>query len=313
MRRAQTAHSVLMIRPAAFGFNVDAAASNAMQYPAAQDPATVNEQARAEFSALADAVAAAGVGVCICDDTPQPVKPDALFPNNWISFHADGTLVLYPMQPASRRAERRRDVIDAVVLRLGLRIRRLLDLSGHEQRGEFLEGTGSLVLDHVRRTAYACRSARTSEPLVERWCALMGFEPVVFDAADETGRPYYHTNVMLSVGSSSVVVAAEAIAARDRQAVLRSLELSGRELVPVDRAAVRHFACNVLELAGRDAAGAATRVLVMSEAARAALDGSQLQRLAAGVDALIAVPVPGIEHVGGGSVRCMLAEVFAET
>jgi hypothetical protein len=311
MHRTQAASSVLMIRPAAFGFNADAAVSNALQQPSSDAAADISERARREFDGLAAALVAVGVRVCILEDTLLPPKPDAVFPNNWLSFHEDGTAVLYPLQPASRRPERRREVIERVSAELGFRVRRLLDLSEHEARGEFLEGTGSLVLDHVRRIAYACRSPRTSETLVERWCSLMGYEPVIFDASDTQGRPYYHTNVMLSVGTSHAIVATESIAPHDREAVLRSLQLSGCELVQVSRAAVTGFAGNVLELTGHSATAGSVSVLVMSEAARAAIGDALPARLKAKFVAVVAVPVPTIEQVGGGSVRCMLAEVFA--
>lgn len=313
MQRKQVANRVLMVRPAAFGFNADTAASNALQRPAIADAAATQAAACSEFAALAEALRLAGVGVCVVQDTPQPPKPDALFPNNWVSFHQDGTVVLYPMQAASRRAERRREIIDEVARQLGFRVQRLLDLTPHEQRGEFLEGTGSLVLDHVRRTAYACRSPRTSDVLVERWCSLMGFEPVIFDATDASGQPYYHTNVVLTIGLSHAVVGVEAIAERDRKAVLQSLQAAGCEVIAVDRAAVERYACNILQLTGKDAAGEASSVLVMSESARQGLGGAQLERLTAKVGAVVVAPVPTIERVGGGSVRCMLAEVFLQS
>jgi hypothetical protein len=310
MLRKQAANRVLMVRPAAFGFNADTAGSNALQRPALADEATTQASACEEFAALAEALLLAGVGVCVVQDTPQPPKPDALFPNNWVSFHQDGTVVLYPMQAASRRVERRREIVDEVSRQLGFRVQRLLDLTQHEQRGEFLEGTGSLVLDHVRRTAYACRSPRTSEVLVERWCSLMGFEPVIFDATDASGRPYYHTNVVLSIGLSHAVVGLEAIAERDRTTVMKSLQHAGCEVIAVDRNAVGHFSCNILQLTGKDSAGESESVLVMSETARQGLGDAQLKRLTAKLGAVVVVPIPTIERVGGGSVRCMLAEVF---
>ena len=138
---------------------------------------------------------------CVVDDTSEPAKPDAVFPNNWVSFHRDGTIVLYPMLAPNRRAERRMEIVAAVEQRLGFRRTRLLDLSSHEQQGRMLEGTGSLVLDHVHRIAYACRSARTDESLVREWSALMNYEPLLFDALGAGGAPIYHTNVMLSIGS----------------------------------------------------------------------------------------------------------------
>lgn len=313
MLRKQAAHRILMIRPVAFAFNAATAASNVFQQRTHGMPAVTQALARAEFAALAEALLRSGVDVCVIDDTPEPPKPDALFPNNWISFHEDGTVVLYPMYANSRRPERRREIIDHVVRQLGFRMRRLVDLTEHEQRGEFLEGTGSLVLDHVHRTAYACRSPRTSDAMVERWCALMGYEPVIFDATDSAGRAYYHTNVVLSIGVSHAVIGAEAIAERDRATVLDALQRAGCELITVSRDAIGHFACNILQLTGRNGAGESSGVLVMSDSARAALGEAQFDRLAAKVGVAVVVPLPTIERVGGGSARCMIAEVFASS
>lgn len=305
----QTADAVLMIRPAAFGFNAEAAESNAFPSPPRQG-ADVAAQARSEFDGLARALAAEGVDVCVVDDVAPPLRPDAVFPNNWVSFHADGTVVLYPMQPASRRAERRPEVVDRAAEALGFTVRRRLDLSPFEREGRFLEGTGSLVLDHVRRIAYACLSPRTDRGLVERWCGDLGYAPLCFEASDANGRPWYHTNVMLSIGTAFAIVAAESIAAADRARVLASLADAGREVIEIGRVAVAAFAGNVLELAAWDEALGDTRVLAMSARARAALDAGSYARLSAAVDARVVVPVPAIEAVGGGSVRCMLAEVF---
>jgi hypothetical protein len=305
----QTTDRVLMVRPECFGYNADAAATNRLQHdPAA--PAATAARARSEFDALARALAGEGVEVCIAADSMQPPCPDAVFPNNWVSFHADGTLVLYPLQPASRRPERRAEVVAAACATHGFEVRRTLDLTAHEAAGEFLEGTGSLVLDHVGRVAYACLSPRTHATVLHEWCAQLGYEAVAFHATDAAGIPWYHTNVMLSIGSACAVVAGESIAAPDRERVLERLAASGRAVIEIDRRAVAAFAGNVLELAAWDEALGDLRVLVMSAQARAALPSLAWARLSGAVDSVLVVPVPTIEHVGGGSVRCMLAEVF---
>jgi hypothetical protein len=306
----QTAQHVLLVRPAAFGFNAETAGSNALQRAAAAADELPAVRALREFDGLRRALASEGIGVVVCDDTAEPRKPDAVFPNNWVSFHADGTVTLYPMLAPNRRLERRRDIVAAAAERSGFEIRRWVDLSGAEAGGRFLEGTGSLVLDHAGRIAYACRSPRTDESLVELWCTEFGYTPVVFNATDAAGRPYYHTNVMLSIGSSFVVVAAEAIDPRDRERVLEELAAAGRTLVSIDRAAVAGFAGNVLELASWDEALGDLRVLVMSTAARAALGAAAYGQITAQVDSTLVVPVPCIETLGGGSVRCMIAEIF---
>ena len=306
----QCAEAVLMIRPAAFGYNAETAATNAFQHPNAADPAATADQARAEFEQLVRALTSEGVSVITIDDTAAPKKPDAVFPNNWVSFHACGTLVLYPMQSASRRAERRQDVIEAVVKASGFKVSHLLDLTHYETEGKYLEGTGSLVLDHINRVAYACVSARTHPEVVAEWARELQYEPVIFQAADLKGVPLYHTNVLMCVGARAVIIGTEAIAAGDRERVLAHLAASGRQIIQISQAAITQFAGNMLELASWDEALGDCRVLVMSESARRALGPEAFAQLSGCTDTVLAVPVPTIEAVGGGSVRCMLAEVF---
>jgi hypothetical protein len=308
--RRQCAEAVLMVRPASFGYNPETAATNRLQRPPAAAGGGEGVQARQEHDGLAAALESEGVNVCVVDDTPKPAKPDAVFPNNWVSFHEDGTVVLYPMQAESRRRERRQEVVDAVTERLGFTVTRTVDLTSHEARGRYLEGTGSLVLDHLERTAYACLSARTNREVVEEWCRELDYDPVMFSAADRAGAPLYHTNVMLCIGQRAVVVAAEAIGAADRGAVLERLCGTGREVIEIGHAEIERFAGNMLELGSWDEALGDLRVLVMSETARHALSQEAFARLSACTDEVLAVPVPTIERLGGGSVRCMLAEVF---
>jgi hypothetical protein len=307
--RQQCADAVLMVRPQAFGFNPETAATNTFQKPAASgtDPAP---QAVAEFDALARALKAEGVEVCVAQDSSVPIKPDAVFPNNWVSFHADGTLVLYPLAHANRRPERRAELIDAVVRQLGFKVTHLLDLTRYEGAGKYLEGTGSLVLDHVQRVAYACTSPRTHPQLVREWAREFKYEPVIFAAASRTGVPLYHTNVCLWIGARVAVVAAASIAEADRARVLAHLTASGREVILIGHEELEHFAGNMLELDTWDEALGDARVLVMSESARRALDPRVFAQLSGCTDTVLAVPVPTIEQLGGGSVRCMLAEVF---
>jgi hypothetical protein len=306
----QCAEAVLMIRPAAFGYNAETAATNAFQQPHAADPAATALKARTEFEQLVRALTSEGVRVITVDDTAAPNKPDAVFPNNWVSFHQCGTLVLYPMQSASRRAERRQDVIEAVVKESGFKVSHLLDLTHYETEGKFLEGTGSLVLDHVAHVAYACASARTHPQVVADWARELEYEPVIFQAADSKGVPLYHTNVLMCIGARAVIVGTEAIAGRDRERVLAHLAASGRQIIEIGQAGIARFAGNMLELASWDEALGDCRVLVMSESARRALGPEVFAQLSGCTDTVLAVPVPTIEAVGGGSVRCMIAEVF---
>jgi hypothetical protein len=307
----QCADAVLMVRPAAFGYNPETAGSNRFQKP--YDPADAQDaaaKARGEFERLAAALTSEGVTVCAVDDTAQPAKPDAVFPNNWVSFHGDGKLVLYPMCNESRRRERRSDLIEEVVRRLNFKVSHLIDLTYHESEGKFLEGTGSMVLDHRERVAYACASARTHPELVREWGEELGYEAVTFEAQDRGGTPLYHTNVLMCIGERAVVIGSCAIAAADRPRVLERLRASGRELIEIDHTEIEHFGANMLELGTWDEALGDARVLVMSATARRALKPQSYAQLSGCTDTVLAVPIPTIEKLGGGSVRCMLAEVF---
>ena len=298
-----------MIRPASFNYNPETALTNKMQRPAdiEIDPAA---RARAEFDGLVHALESEGVDVCVVADSPEPPKPDAVFPNNWVSFHQDGTVVLYPMQAETRRRERRREVVDAVVTQLGFKVSRVLDLTRYEAAGQFLEGTGSLILDHIERVAYASVSPRTHPVVIEEWAREMGYEPFVFAASDTGGVPFYHTNVLMCVGARMAVIGTEAVAAADRDRLLERLRAGGREVIEISQDEIARFAGNMLELATWDEALGDSRVLVMSEAARQGLAPDTFARLSGCTDAVLAVPAPTIERLGGGSVRCMLAEVF---
>jgi hypothetical protein len=303
-RRAQCASAVLVVRPAAFGANPETASTNAFQ-AAGTAGADLREQARAESDALAAALDAAGVEVLVLEDTPEPARPDACFPNNWLSLHHDGTAVLYPMLAPSRRRERRDEAL-ALVRQRGFVVRRVVDLTYFEGQGAFLEGTGSLVLDHRARVAYACRSPRTHAAPLLAFGRELGYATQAFDATGPAGEAVYHTNVVMSVGEGFAVACLEAVADDSRRHRLRgSLEAAGREVLEVSRAEMNAFAGNLLQLATRKGG----RVIALSATALAAL-GADLRRRLERHGGLVAAPVPVIERYGGGSVRCMLAEVF---
>jgi hypothetical protein len=299
-----------MVRPAAFGYNPETAVSNTFQPQQAPEAPGAAAAARDEFEELRRALESEGVSVCAVEDTAAPAKPDAVFPNNWVSFQPDGTLVLYPMESVSRRIERRREVIGQAVQELGFRIVRELDLTHYEREGAFLEGTGSVVPDHTGRVAYACLSPRTHARVLEHWARELGYQAVTFTATDRKGTPLYHTNVMMAIGARFVVIGSEAIVPSDRERVLGHLHASGREIIEIGHAEIAQFAGNILELGTWDEALGDARVLVMSESARRALGPEAYAQLSGSTDAVLAVPVPTIERLGGGSVRCMLAEVF---
>ncbi len=292
-----------MVRPAAFSANPDTAATNAFQ---SRGPASegLRELARAESDGLAARLARAGVEVVVLEDDLHPPKPDACFPNNWLSLHHDGTVVLYPLLAPSRRPERREAVIALLGAR-GFAVRRIVDLTSFESEGAFLEGTGSLVLDHRARVAHACRSPRTDGRPLDAFAGELGYAPFVFEATGPDGGPVYHTNVVMSLGERFAVACMDALAEDSRLALREALEAPGRELIELDRAQMNAFAGNLLQLATRDGG----RVIALSTTALASLHPAQRRALERHGE-LVATPVPVIERHGGGSVRCMIAEVF---
>jgi hypothetical protein len=302
----QCASAVMMIRPVHFVSNPQTAVTNRFQnLTAAPPPEVAQARALREFEGLVAALSDAGVDVVVFDDTPEPHTPDAIFPNNWVSTHADGTVVLYPMQAENRRAERRLDVISNGLPGAGYSVREVIDLSPYEREGRFLEGTGSLILDRVSRIAYACLSPRTDPGLVAHFGRRLGYSAQTFSAASADGHAVYHTNVIMSVGERVAIFCADMVTERARaDAVVRSLRDTGHEVVLIDREQVNRFAGNVLEL--RTAAG--ERVLAMSLQAEQALTEAQrgtIERHAR----IVSAPIENIELCAGGSVRCMLAEV----
>ncbi len=304
-KESQLASAVLMIRPVRFESNPVTAESNLFQGRNASSPEQQQLDAEAEFERLAAALEAAGIQVVQVDDTVEPHTPDAIFPNNWVSFHADGTVVLYPMEAPNRRTERRPDVIDTLANQYGFQVREIVDFSAHEDHGHFLEGTGSMVLDRANRIAYACLSSRTHLDALGDFAQRMDYEVVAFDAVDKDGAPIYHTNVLMNVGEELAVICDEAIPRDDqREAVIQSLEGTGHELLTLTFDQMHAYAGNMLEL--RSSSG--QRVIAMSEQARDSLTASQLQKISA-YARIVSTPIEKIESSAGGSVRCMLAEI----
>lgn len=301
----QAADVVMMVRPASFGFNPETQESNRFQREAAALAASAASLAQQEFDQLVAALRAAGVAVVVVEDEPIPRCPDAIFPNNWVSLHADGTVVLYPMLARSRRAERRFEHLVALERASRRRVHRVFDLTHHELAGRFLEGTGSVVFDHRARVAYAALSPRTHVDPLEELCSEIDYGACAFRAADAGGVAIYHTNVMLAIGTDFAVVATSAIDPAQRQDVLDELRGGGREVFEIDARQMASFAGNVLELRAADGA----RVLAMSQSAAQAF-GPTLQALRRHVDRIVTSPIPTIETLGGGSVRCMIAESF---
>jgi len=294
-----------MIRPAAFGSNPETLSTNAFQSVPPHTPAEIHARALVEFDEFVIRLRVAGIEVYLFEDNVDPRTPDAIFPNNWFSTHSDGTVVLYPLQPASRRPERRPDLFDSLAEDHGFQISRYVDFTDAEEEGLFLEGTGSLVLDHLGRVAYAALSARTRAPLLERFGGALGYEVQPFRASDR-GMPVYHTNIVLSIGRAFAVLAEEMIDDDAERALVRQrLEDGAREVIPITREQCREFAGNILEL--KSTTG--DPVIAISGRAFASLDRDRRARLERHGTLLVA-DVPTIEQAGGGSVRCMIAELF---
>lgn len=298
----QTSATVLLCRPSQFGFNPEAAQSNAFASDAGRD---VAELAQQEFDGLVRALEDAGVTCLILDEDAGMPCPDAVFPNNWVSFHSDGTMVLYPMAHESRRRERRPDLVKQLMADNRRAVERIVDLSPLEQNSNYLEGTGSLILDRPSRLAFASRSERTHDEAVQVFDFALGYSTHLFDAADRRGRAIYHTNVLLSLGRRFAVICGEAVAPADRQRIGEAIRGGGRAIIDVRFDQMERFACNLIEL--RTAGG--DPLVAMSRAALESFEPDQRRQLEKLGGALVAAEIPTIEGVGGGSVRCMIANV----
>ncbi len=301
----QSASAVLMVRPASFGFNPQTAASNAFQRePHALGSIEAQKLVQGEFDGVAEALQRAGIEVLIALDTLLPAKPDAIFPNNWVSFHCDGTVALYPMLAPNRRYERREDILEQVVRDGRLHVSRTVDLTHREAEGKFLEGTGSLVLDRAHRVAYASLSPRTDLDVLGEFAQLLDYELVTFESCDAAAQPIYHTNVVMAIGTRFAVICGEAISLPQRRdAVFSKLSAAGHDILDISLRQMQDFAANMLELAppGR-------HVVALSTTAWRSLDSVQ-RRALEGHAEVLPVDIPTIEQIGGGGVRCMLAEL----
>ncbi|GAB3290633.1 citrulline utilization hydrolase CtlX [Hymenobacter tenuis] len=301
----QSTNTVFLVRPTRFAFNVETAWSNHFQrFLAGLDDEAIQTRAFAEFDAVVATLRGRGIQTLVFDDTPEPHTPDAVFPNNWGTFHPDGRVLLYPMCAPNRRPERRPDILEALGEQFA--IREVLDLSDFEQQGKFLEGTGSIIFDHVHRVAYAGLSARTELGLFEQVCETLGYRPVPFRSCDALGQEIYHTNVMMCVGAQFAVICLESIRdAKERAAVEASLTETGHHIIDITLQQVLAFAGNMLTL--QPSTG--PELLAMSQSAYNALTYTQRQQLSRYAE-LLPLSIPTIESIGGGSARCMLAEIF---
>jgi hypothetical protein len=296
-----TSH-ILMIRPVRFGYNAETAVNNAFQVKG--DGETVQEQALQEFDAFVEKLGAKGIHVTVMDDTPEPHTPDSIFPNNWASFHEDGSVFFYPMFALNRRLERKESVKQQIAERFT--VNRTTDLSVYEADNLFLEGTGSMVLDRQQRLAYACLSPRTDERILMDFCDKAGYQPVTFSAVDQNGRAIYHTNVMMCVGNAYVVICLDSVKdVNEKNRLTQTIQASGKTIVPISFDQMNHFAGNMLQLQNDKG----EKFLVMSSQAYRSLIPAQVALLES-FNAIIHSDLSTIESNGGGSARCMMAEVF---
>lgn len=304
----QTSSTILMVRPANFGFNPETAGNNFYQQTDARSSEVIRDLARAEFDGFVAMLQDQGVDVIAIEDSATPVKTDAVFPNNWFSTHPDGKLILYPMFSPMRRLERRKDLIEQL-LNLGFRVDEIMDLSFFEEHQQYLEGTGSMVMDHKAKIIYACHSVRTHPVPLGYLAKILGYKVVAFEASQEINgesSPIYHTNVMMHVGTDLAVVCLESIIkTADRQLVQESLTKSGKKVVPITTKQKFNFAGNMLEV-GNDGG---EKFTVMSQTALDSLNIGQIQ-LIDKYTTIISPSIPTIEKLGGGSARCMMAEIF---
>ena len=299
---AQSTNSVLMIRPGRFYPNPETAADNAFQRDANRDVDALTLAAGNEFDAVVQTLRAAAVSVHVFEDTVKPEKPDAVFPNNWISTHHDGRIALFPMYSTLRRRERRQDIVEE--LRKHYRVTEVIDYSAFENEGCYLEGTGSLVLDHLNKIAYVSLSNRSNPEVIQRFADDFRYEPVTFTSIDSNGQPIYHTNVMMCIGTAFAMVGLEMIPNKtERQKVRSRLEKSGKEIIELSANQIANFAGNAIELQNKDG----EKLLVLSSRAAETLTAEQRERLTR-YATLTQLEIATIE-LGGGSARCMFATI----
>lgn len=299
----QSTNNILLIRPANFGFNEETAQSNVFQNKTDFD----KQKVLSEFDAFAEKLKEKGVNVFVFDDTPSPPKPDAIFPNNWISCHPDGTVILYPMFAEDRRAERRNDIVEK--LKESFKIREILDLSGHEAEGKFLEGTGSIVFDHKNKIAYACLSPRTDKELFIKVSEYLNYKPVHFHSYDKNEKEIYHTNVMMCIGEKFVVICLDSITDKqERELITLSLSETGHQIIDITFEQMNNFVGNMLVIQTNDNKS----ILALSQSSFDSLTTLQKKELEKFCE-LVPLSIKTIEIIGGGSARCMIEEVFLES
>lgn len=302
----QISKNILLVRPANFGVNTQTLVTNHFQKQLeGYSPEQIKKMAIEEFDNAVKLLKSKGINTFVFDDTPTPIKPDAIFPNNWVSFHRDGTVVLYPMLTPNRMTERRLDIVDE--LKTKFKITRLIDIFSSEviKTNERLEGTGSIVFDHINKIAYACLSERTSKKLLLELCEHIGYEACYFESLDRNGNEIYHTNVMMCVAEKFVVICMESIkSCAESKQVYDKFKKTGHEIIEISYEQMDKFAGNMLSVQGSNGP-----VLVLSQTAYDSLTPEQIKTIKK-YNELLPLPINTIETIGGGSARCMIAEVF---
>jgi len=301
----QTTSNILMIRPANFGFNEETAANNSFQTKAkVMTPEQVKARAQREFDEMVEKLRSKGINVIVVEDTETPIKPDAVFPNNWITFHEDGTVMTYPMYSAKRRLERRDDIIDQI--KKDFSVSSTYRLEKFEATDQMLEGTGSMILDRVNKIVYACTSPRTDESLLNVFCNILGYKKAVFQSVDANGDDIYHTNVMMALGEDFVVIGLDTVKNEDQKEMLLAFfKETNKAVIDISFEQILSFAGNMLQVRNDEG----ETFLVMSQQAFESLHDNQIQEIEKYTNILYS-DIEAIETLGGGSARCMMAEVF---
>jgi hypothetical protein len=304
-REATVTSRIMMIRPGHFGFNEETALNNAFQVNDLRlSPSEIAVAAVHEFDRFVNVLLKAGLDIMVIEDQVDPISSDSVFPNNWFSTHSDGTVITYPMFSKQRRRERREDIFD--LLAENFEISNRIHLEVAENKNQFLEGTGSLILDRSNKIAYACRSIRTNEELLSQWANLMNYEVCVFSAKDESNRDIYHTNVMMALGPDFVIWGGDSIPDRiERKRAEERFEETGKKIIPISNPQISAFAGNMLAV--RNVNG--ENMLIMSQTAFDSLTKQQVKSVES-FSRIIKGDIPTIEKYGGGSVRCMMAEIY---
>src|SRR6187399_1673850 len=303
----QITDTILMIRPAAFGANEETAATNFFQLTGTKtDPRSIQQAALKEFDNMVELLLQHEIKVLVIDDTPTPVKPSAIFPNNWFSTSPEGIVSVFPLYAANRRPEKRDDILRMLAEKFV--VKDLQNWSEFEVEGKFLEGTGSMVIDHENKVIYTCYSPRTDVSLLEKFANANKYRAIIFLAIDKNGQPVYHTNVMMMLGEDFAILCEEAIEEEwELIAVRQLLESSGHEVIRISKEQMHCFAGNMLQVKNSER----EKFLLMSQTAFDSLTEEQKEELAARSQ-LLSIPIPVIEKTEGGSVRCMMAEIFLE-